>query len=71
LNLTQVEWKGDMEKVNRFQVIVNSLVWDNGYTRAVTGPTRGDMLLDMHLLGPENTLISCNIFPGISDHNMV
>jgi hypothetical protein len=30
-----------------------------------------DALLDIHLLRPESLLISCNILPGISDHNGV
>ena len=32
-------------------------------------PTRGDALLDICLLIPESQLISCNILPGIRDHN--
>jgi len=69
LNLPQADWKGDAEKVSGFQVCVNSLVWDNGYTQIVSSPTRGDALLDIYLLRPESSLISCNILPGISDHN--
>ena len=30
-----------------FQAVVNNLVWDNGYTQVVSGPTRGDALLDI------------------------
>jgi len=71
LNLSQADWKGDAEKANGFQACVNNLVWDKGYTQAVSGPTRGDALLDIYLLRPECSLISCNILPGISDHNGV
>ena len=71
LNLPQADWKGDAEKANGFQAFVNNLVWDNSYTQAVSGPTRGDALLDIYLLRPECSLISCNILPGISDHNGV
>jgi len=69
LNLPQADWKGDAENVSGFQVCVNSLVWDNGYTQIVSSPTRGDALLDIYLLRPESSLISCNILPRISDHN--
>jgi hypothetical protein len=46
-NLPQATWKGDAEKASGFQACVNNLVWDNGYTQAVSGPTRGDDLLDI------------------------
>ena len=59
------------KKPSGFQAIVNNLVWDSGYTQVVSGPTRGDALLDIYLLRPESSLISCNILPGISDHNGV
>ena len=65
------DWKGDVEKASRFQVFVNNLVWDNGYTQVVSGPTRGDALLDIYLLRPESSLTSCNILPRTSDHNRV
>jgi len=47
LNLPQADWKGGAEKANGFQAFVKNLVWDNGYTQAVSGPTRGDVLLDI------------------------
>ena len=71
LNLPQLDWKGDVEKASGFQAFVNNLVWDNGYTRVVSGSTRGDALLDIYLLRPESSLISCNILPGIRNHNGV
>ena len=52
-----------------FQAFVKSLVWDNGYTQIVSGPTRGDAPLNICLLKPESSVISCNILPGIIDHN--
>jgi hypothetical protein len=57
--------------VSGFEACVNNLVWDNGYSQVVSGPTRGDALLDLYLLRPECLLISCNILSGISDHNGV
>ena len=71
LNLPRAEWKGDAEKTSGFQAMVNKLVWENGYTQVVNGPTREDALLDIYLLRPEISLISCNTLPGISDHNGV
>ena len=47
LNLPQADWKGDAEKASGFQAFVNNLVWGNGCTRVVSGPTRGDALLDI------------------------
>jgi hypothetical protein len=40
LNLPQAEWKGDVEKASGFRAVVNNLVWDNGYTQVVSGPTK-------------------------------
>jgi hypothetical protein len=37
----------------------------------VSGPTTGDALLDIYLIKPESSPISCNILSGISDHNGV
>ena len=37
----------------------------------VSEPTRGDALLDVYLIRPENVLILCKLLPGISDHKGV
>ena len=34
----------------------------------VNSPTRGDVLLVVYLVWPENSLISCKTVRGISDH---
>ena len=68
---TSADWKGDAEKASGFQAFVKDLVWNNGYTQVVSGPTRGDALFEIYLLRPESSLISCNILPGINDHNWV
>ena len=65
------DWKRDAAKARGLQACVNNLVWDNGYTQAVNGPIRRDALLDIYLLRPESSFISCNTLPGISDHNGV
>jgi hypothetical protein len=66
-----VDWNGDVEKTSGFQALVNKVLWDNGYTQVVSCLTRGDALLDVYLLRPDNSLTSCNIVPGISDHSGV
>jgi hypothetical protein len=66
LNLSQADWKGDAEKAGGFQAYVDNLVWDNAYTQVVSGSTRGDALLDIYLLRPKYSLISCNILSGIT-----
>ena len=71
LILPQADWKGDAEKASGIQTFVNNLFCDNGYNQAVSGPTRGEALLDICLLKPEISLISCNILTGISDHDGV
>jgi hypothetical protein len=37
----------------------------------VTVPTRGDTILDIYMLKPESSFISCRAVPGISGHNGV
>jgi hypothetical protein len=71
LNLPRADWKGNAEGTKETQVFLNRLVWDNGYMQIVGSPTRGDTLLDVYLVRPEESLISCNIVPGISDHSAV
>jgi hypothetical protein len=69
LNLAQAEWKGDAENASGFQAIFNKIFRDNGFTQRVSGPTRGDALLDIYYPRPEDSFISFNILPGIIDHN--
>jgi hypothetical protein len=71
LNRPQAVWVGDTEKTYGGQAFINSLVWENGYTQVVSGPTRGYMILDIYLIRPESLYISCDVVPGISDHNGV
>jgi hypothetical protein len=75
VNLPQADWNGDVEKTSGFKVFVNKVLWDNGYTQVVSGPTRGDALLDIYLLRPDISLTSCNtscnIVAGISNHSGV
>jgi len=68
LNLLQVDWKGIAERASVAQAFIYRLVWDNGYTQVVGTPTRGDSLLDVYLIQPESSLISCDTVQGISDH---
>ena len=53
------------------QALINSLVWENGYSQVVDSPTRGDTLLDVYLVQPESSFTSSNTVQGISDHYRV
>ena len=68
LNLPQVDWKVIAEGASVAQAFINRLVWDNGYTHVVGTPTRRDSLLDVCLVRPESSLISCDTVQGISEH---
>ena len=67
-----MDWKGDAEKASGFQAIVNNLVWDSGYTQAVSGPTRQDALLCVYiyiyLLRHESLLIYVNMNINFAYH---
>jgi hypothetical protein len=54
LNLLQKNWKGNAEKASGFQEIVKNLVRDNGFTQVVSGPARGEALLNIYLLRHES-----------------
>ena len=58
--LLHSNWKVNAEKVTGLQAVLNILVWDNIYTQIVSGPTRGDGLLDIYLLRHESSHISCS-----------
>jgi hypothetical protein len=68
LNPPQVDWKGIAGGASFAQAFINRLVWDNGYTQVVGTPTQGDSLLDVYLVRPESSLISCDMVQGISYH---
>ena len=44
------------------------MVWENGYSQVIDGPTRGDALLDVYLVRPESSVTSSGIVQGVSDH---
>jgi len=44
------------------------LVWENGYSKVIDSPTRGDALLDVYLVRPESSVTSSGTVQGISDH---
>jgi len=50
------------------QALINSLVWENGYSQVIDGPTRGDALLDIYLVRTESSVTSSGIVQGVSDH---
>ena len=70
LNLPQIDWKGSAEGTSVAQInkFINKLIWDNGNTQVVGQPTRRDSLLDVYLVRPERSLISCDTVQWISDH---
>jgi len=65
--VTLVDWNENAEGISGIQAFINRLVWDNAYTQAIGSPTRGDVLLDVYLIRPENSLVSCSIVHRISD----
>jgi hypothetical protein len=68
LVLTSVGRKGKTRRWYVTQILLNRLVWENGYFEVVNSPTRDDALLDVYLVGPESAFTFCSNFQGISDH---
>ena len=68
LNLPYVDWNRNPGCNNGTQASINSLVWENGFTRVVVSPTRWDALLDVYLVRPEISFTVSSIAHGISNH---
>jgi len=71
LNLPYADWNGNAGGNSGTQALINTLVWENGYSQVVDSPTRGDTLLDVYLVRPESSFTSSSIVQGISDHQGV
>jgi hypothetical protein len=71
LNLPYVDWKGNAGGNSGTQALINSLVWENGYSQVVDSPTQGDALLDVFLVRPKSSVTYRGIVQGISDHQAV
>jgi len=67
LNLPYADWNGNAGENSGTQALINSLVWENGYSQVIDGPTRGDALLDVYLVRPELSLTSSGIVQWVSD----
>ena len=50
LNLPYADWNGNAGGNSGTQGLINSLVWENGYSQVID--TRGDTLLDVYLVRP-------------------
>jgi len=68
LNLPYADWNENAGGNSGPQALINSLVWENGYSQVTDNPTRGDALLDVYLVRPESSVTSSCIVQGVSDH---
>jgi len=53
LNLPYVDWNGNAGCNDGTQASINSLVWENWFTKVVDIPARRDALRDFYLVRPE------------------
>ena len=68
LNLPYAGWNGNAGGNIGTQALINSLVWENGYSQVKDSPTGGGALLDVYLVRPESSVTSSSIVQGVSDH---
>jgi hypothetical protein len=54
LNVPYIDWNGNAGGNSGTQALINSFVWENGYSQVIHSPTRGDVLLDVYLLRSES-----------------
>jgi hypothetical protein len=71
LNLPYTDWNVNAGGKNRTQALINSWVWENGYSQVIDSPTRWDALLDVYLVRSEISVTSSSIVQGISDNSGV
>jgi len=67
LNLPYADWNGNAGGNSGTQALIKSLVWENGYSQEIDGPTRGDALLDVYFVRPESSVTCSGIVQGVSD----
>jgi len=67
-DLPYADWNGNAGGNSGSQVLINNLVWENGYSQVTDSPTRGDALLDVYLVRPESSVTSSGTVQGVSDH---
>ena len=61
LNLLYAHRNGNAECNSGTQALINSLVWENGFTQVVDRPTRGDALLYVYPVRPESSFTASSI----------
>jgi len=64
LNLPYADCNGNAGGNGGTQALINSLVWENGYSQAIESPTRGYALLDVYLVRPESSVTCSSIVQG-------
>ena len=77
-NLPDIEWK-DLSKVQVKDSSKNTEIHqdfldhisDRGLVQLVNQPTRGDNTLDLLLTNKPSTIYRTEVYPGISDHDIV
>jgi len=66
--LPYADWNGNAGGNSGTRALINSLVWENGYSQIIDSSTRGDALLDVYLVRPESSVTFSGIVQGVSDH---
>jgi len=67
LNFPNAYWNGNARGNSGTLALINSLVWENGYSQVIDSPTRGDGLLDVYLVRLESSVQ----YRGVREHHGV
>ena len=70
LNLPFADWNGNAGGNSETHALLNTLVWENGYSQVADSPSRGDALLEVYVyrVRLERSFTSSSIVQGISDY---
>ena len=75
LNLPNIEWSTNTIIDNRYPLIlcdqILDFVTDYGFLQLVQSPTRNNNTLDIFFTNQPSFVESCEVIPGISDHEIV
>lgn len=65
LNLPTVDWRNGVATQSSSQYLINDLVWEGGLGQSVEKPARGNSILDIFLLKPDDLFFIAKLYQGL------
>ena len=75
INLPNIDWDHCTVQGSNYPLLICDIILDflmnYGFVQMVDTPTRGNNILDVFFTNRPSLVVSCNVLPGISDHEIV